>query len=115
MSIYASTFSLGDETEDGLGAPIVYQGSHILPSDEDLRDGRLDLAAIPGHIARPGRPALHDGAECDEPYHPWLRLSVDWRWGSEYAQSDVVIDRRQAEALRDYLTSWLDHTTPPTH
>jgi hypothetical protein len=108
VSIYASTFSLEDEAEDGLGAPIIYQGSHILPANSDRRDGRLDLAAIPGHIDRPDRPALHDGRESDEPYHPWLRVSLDSKRGSDFVQSDAVLDRGQVEALRDYLTGWLE-------
>ena len=119
MSIYATWLSLSDdeheescavyaETRPGSGifefsgepcdcglpgAPIVYQGSHVLPSDDDARGGTVDVAAIPDFIVRDGR----DDAQGD-----WLRLSV-------YAEDDaVVLTRSHVERLRDTLTKWLD-------
>jgi hypothetical protein len=122
MSIYASTFELSDDQDapgepNGL-APIVYQGSHILPSNQDPRAGRLDLAAIPGHIERTGRPALHDGETEDWPYHPWLRMgaeSTDPELPDKQRRYvDFLLDREQVDALHTYLGQWLRRTSPTT-
>lgn len=78
-------------------APIAYQGSHVLPSDDDPRGGTVDVAAIPDFITRDGR----DDAR-GEGLKDWLRLSV-------YADGDaVVLTRRHVRLLRDTLTEWLD-------
>jgi hypothetical protein len=88
----------GEPCDCGLpGAPIVYQGSHVLPSDDDARGGSVDVAAIPSFIVRDGR----DDAQ-GEGLKDWLRLSVD-------ADGDaVVLTRRHVRLLRDTLTEWLD-------
>jgi hypothetical protein len=87
--------------------PLVYQGSHVLPSDDDPRGGDVDLSIIPGFIERsPDRPPLSDW---DQPYHPWLRLSV-----TDHAEDGrmvtVVLDRWQVERMRDGLNFWLENT-----
>jgi hypothetical protein len=136
MSIYGTTLSLGDdEHEEGCAiwvevepgcfehsgkpcdcgiprAPIVYEGSHVLPSDDDRRGGGLDVAEIPDHIEREGR----------EPPFDYLRLSVRnlpsrelWK-GSPYVSAGdatVVLDRPLVKELRDTLTAWLNRELDP--
>jgi len=98
---------------DHLDAPIVYEGSHILPSNEDRRGGSVEVAAIPNHIERHDRPELPDGALKD-----WLRLGVTSKDGSEQREDGrpyqeggdamVILHRRHVERLRDCLTNWLE-------
>jgi hypothetical protein len=64
-------------------APLVYQGSHILPSETDQRRGWVDLALIPSHITRDGR----DDKPVDERPWPYLRLGVN--------ESTVILTRRE--------------------
>jgi hypothetical protein len=94
MSIWASSFDLEDNP------PYAYQGSHVLPSDDDRRDDGeiLQLAEIPSHVTRDGR---DDQPDDGKPW-PWLRLSL-------YAE-DTVLTRDQAAALHAALGSWLDRT-----
>ena len=94
-----------------LDAPIVYEGSHVLPSDNDRRGGSVEVAAIPHHITRDGRDDASEGALKD-----WLRLSVDsldsikTYKDAPYVSggsATVVLTRNQVERLRDTLTAWL--------
>lgn len=110
MSIYASYL---DFDGDDQPAPIIYRGSHILPSDTDPRGGLLMLGLIPSHINHGG----DDGPDDDAP-RPWLRLSVAARivtdldarpWelvGTAPRMQDVVLDATQVRELRDALTAW---------
>lgn len=120
MSIYMSTFGLGyehkprcakmrrlskgvyeesfSETCTCGSSPIEYQGSHILPSGRDKRQGSFGLGAIPPHITRNGR----DDAPDDGKLKPWLRVSLDGVKGRT-----CILDRKQVEELRDYLSRWL--------
>jgi hypothetical protein len=131
VSIYASWSGLDCEHEDGCAfwvevsdglfergseadctcglprAPLIYQGSHVLPSADDPKGGYVEIASIPDHITRPGR---DDGGEGPK---DWLRLSV----GSvplpgeepREAESDsLVLTRKQVEIVRDEMTEWLD-------
>lgn len=102
MSIYATTlfFEDGWEDDDFPRTPFVYQGSHILPSAEDPRGGYIELACVPDHISRSGR---DDGVEGD--LKDWLRVTL---FGEGECKDTVVLDRSQVEALRDYLTGWID-------
>lgn len=84
MSIFA-TFLDFDGAEGP--APIVYRGSHILPSDDDERGGMVMLALIPSFINRTG----DDGPEDEAPL-PWLRLS------GRVQQELVALARRSAAA-----------------
>jgi hypothetical protein len=136
MSIFATWLSLGeDEHEEGCAiwvevepgcfefsgkpcdcgtprSPLVYEGSHVLPSDEDRRGGGIDVAGIPDFIERDGR----DDAQ-GEGLRDWLRLSVHAhpskeRWeGKPYVaggDATVVLTRPLVEELRDTLTAWLE-------
>lgn len=78
--------------------PYVYQGSHILPADDDPRDGSVQLAEVPSHITRDGR---DDQPEDGVPW-PWVRLSVD--------QADVVLNRGQVRELWESMGAWLEQT-----
>lgn len=91
-------------------APIIYEGSHVLPSDDDRRGGWLEVGAIPGFITRDGR---DDGNGLWD----WLRIgigalpSLEQYQGKPYmaaGQATVVLTRRQVQQLRDTLTSWLE-------
>ena len=125
MSIWSTIFALdGDDHADGCAvivplspgvttldrtrpctcgqpdAPIRYQGSHVLPAEQDPRGGTVDLAAIPPWITHDAR----DDAPDDGQPWPWLRLSV---W-----QEDAVLDEQQASRLRAALTEWLNNRRP---
>ena len=78
--------------------PLIYQGSHVLPSDADARGGNVDLSSISGHIRREGRePPPND----DQPY-PYLRVGVN--------QARVVLTRDQAALMHRSLGKWLRAT-----
>lgn len=142
MSIYATSFMIHDERldaaeleeagighaildEDGvvedldtlppddLDAPIVYEGSHVLPSDDDRRGGCVDLAVIPPHIERGG---CDDAPREDGRVFPWLRLGVSAEpseleyEGKPYTPGGhvtVILTRSQVTRLRDSLDDWL--------
>lgn len=140
MSIYATWLHLDEshteecaiwvESEPGYFAPIgkpcdcgipmcplVYEGSHILPADDDRRGGSVDVAVIPDFITRDGR----DDAQ-GEGLKDWLRLSVGalpselehngkpYQEGGDVA---VVLTRPQVQAMRDTLTAWLERKETP--
>ncbi|HJS83719.1 MAG TPA: hypothetical protein VJ742_12895 [Nitrososphaera sp.] len=89
MSIYGTWFMLDDMNEE-LGHPWVYEGSHVLPTENSPRGGWIEVGAIPDHIEREG----------ESPPHDWLRLGVN--------NETIVLNRGQVEGLRETLTSWLD-------
>ena len=102
MSIYASLPGVtGDEP---CGPPWIYQGSHVLPAEDDPRGGEIGLALIPSHITRDGR---DDSPEDGAPW-PWLRLSLDGL--PPEADHAVVLNREQAGHLIDQLTAWYEQT-----
>lgn len=103
MSIYASLPGIDDEAP--CGPPWIYQGSHILPADDNPRGGSVGLALIPSHITRNGR---DDQPEDGTPW-PWLRLSID------VADDDpaVLLNPAQARYLAGLLTDWADDDTDP--
>jgi hypothetical protein len=86
------------------GSPIAYQGSNVLPSDGDKRDGLLGLAAIPSHITRDGRDDKPEGGA----WYPWLRVGL-----SAGRNNTILLTSEQVRELRDALDLWLDHI-PPT-
>jgi hypothetical protein len=103
LSIYASIEGVADLGDDEtIGAPWTYQGSHILPDEDDPRGGGIDLAMIPSHITRDGR---DDQPEDGRPW-PWLRLSVD----TEDHYAEVIINPAQARHLAERLVAWADTT-----
>lgn len=136
MSIYGTVLSLADdEHEDGCAiwvevepgcfehsgkpcscgiprAPIVYEGSHVLPADTDRRGGEVQVATIPDFITRDGRDDAPEGTLKD-----WLRLSVRSKpsktrhEGRVYVpggSADVVLNRAHVTELRDTLSAWLE-------
>lgn len=88
-------------------APIIYQGSHVSPAADHPRGGSIDIAAIPNHC----HPDVRGTAGEDGPPVEYLRLSVDEDettfQGGQPGQATVVLDRAQAEQIRDTLTAWL--------
>lgn len=92
MSVWGTILDL-ENGEDG--PPYAYQGSHILPSEEDLRDGTVQLAEVPSHITRDGR---DDQPEDGAPW-PWMRLSVN--------QADAVLHARQVREVYESMGAWL--------
>lgn len=94
--------------------PIVYEGSHILPSDGDRRGGGIEVGGIPDHITREGRDDAPEGSLKD-----WLRIgiwadaSTEQYKGKPYVaagDATVVLPRSLVEELRDTLTAWLDRS-----
>lgn len=92
MSVWGTIFDLEDNP------PYAYQGSHVLPSEADARDGVVQLAEIPSHITRDGR----DDQPADGALWPWLRLSVN--------QEDAVLDRAQVQGMWESMGAWLEQT-----
>lgn len=102
MSIYASIPGIDDNAP--CGPPWCYQGSHVLPDEDDQRGGTVGLALIPSHITRDGR----DDQPTDGTPWPWLRLSVDVR----AIDPAVVLNPAQARHLAQQLTDWADSAEP---
>jgi hypothetical protein len=109
-------FEMGDPENCTCGlprAPLIYQGSHVLPSDEDPKGGSVEIASIGDHITRDGRDDAKEGEPKD-----WLRLGVSNEAsqetnedGSPYIKAGdatVVLTRPHVEILRDELTAWLE-------
>jgi len=84
-----------------LCGPIVYQGSHILPSDEDRRGGSFGFGEIAGFITRDGR---DDGPEDEDQPWPYLRVTMHTEDIDE--PQDVVLDGPLIESLTDYLVAF---------
>lgn len=78
-------------------APLVYRGSHVLPSDNDERGGWVDIASIPYHITRDGR---DDRDESEGPW-PYLRFGVN--------TETVVLTPRHVATIHAELGGWLSH------
>ncbi|HEY7821963.1 MAG TPA: hypothetical protein VIG24_03975 [Acidimicrobiia bacterium] len=88
MSIYGTTFMLDRESDHG--APYVYVGSHRTANPK-FRGGAFDIAEVVPWCS----------------LEPYLRLSMneaEQRWTA----ADILIDVKQAEALRDYLTGFIE-------
>jgi hypothetical protein len=101
VSIYASIEGIGDHGDpEHLGAPWVYQGSHIVPREDGPRAGAVGLAVIPSHITADARDNSPEGG----PPWPWLRLNLD------VAGDDptVLLDPGQARFLAAQLVHWAD-------
>ena len=111
MSIYYSYWDLGSEhgpkckrvrkmrggfTQDDNkpctcgSCPIEFMGSHILPTENDRRNGILGISAIPDHITNPKADNF--------PWKPYLRVHIN--------DATVVITRVQAAKFIEALTHW---------
>jgi hypothetical protein len=101
VSVYGSFGTLdGDEPDEP--APIVYQGSHVLPSKDDPRGGHFDLGLINGWITSQGRPGPAD----EEALWPYLRVGAG---DVEGGRVELVLDVGQVERLHTDLGWWLAH------
>jgi hypothetical protein len=101
VSVYGS-FCTFDVDEPDRRAPMLYRGSHVLPSMDDTRGGSFDLGLIPGHITRDG----HDDGDEDGAVWPFLRVGMR---GSEEEPDTLVFDVEQVEQLHADLGWWLAH------
>lgn len=118
---------LNDLPEEMLDAPIVYQGSHVLPDYKDRRGGSVEVASIPNHITRDDHPYGKEGQP-----KPFMRLGVhsedsDTR-GYDYegkgkdfkmiknpnkpyvegGSATVILTKEQVLRLRDTFNEWLE-------
>ena len=104
--IDAAVIRDGVPSFDDLDAPIIYQGSHVIPAESDPRGGSVDLSAIPGHVRfwreNPDAP-IED--EPEGKVEPYLRLGVQDHQGN---RAVVILTARQAARLKGTLTDWLD-------
>lgn len=105
MSVWASTWGASDLDGDDVRAPIRYADSTVLPADDDTRGGVVEVSEIPGHIERPGRPAVD--VDFGSRVHPWLRMGVMAR---EQDYVVLVLDHQQVTSLHAYLGSWLQRS-----
>ena len=84
-------------------APLVYRGSHVLPSSSDERGGHVDLALIPAHVRywreNPNAPIE---TEPDFPPEPYLRFGVN--------EGTVILERHHVEQIVSELSWWLNAT-----
>jgi len=85
-------------------SPILYQGSHVFPSNKDKRGGDIGFAAIPRHITRNRK---NNGPE-NGIWHPWLRFHI---YGG--VEDSVILTRAQVVKLRDALNIWIERSILP--
>jgi hypothetical protein len=136
MSIWATTLNIEDERQwiadleargieagvlregepefDDLDAPIIYQGSHVLPELDDPRGGSLDLAHIPPHVRywRENPDADPESEPWGAPVDPFLRISVEEHSDTPRrypGQATVILTLRQATRLRNELSEFIDY------
>jgi len=79
-------------------APMVYMGSHVLPSPSDTRGGWVDIASIAGFITRDGRDGGGEHLDYDTPW-PYLRFGVN--------EATVVLTEENVRQIADTLNEWL--------
>lgn len=93
----------------GSPPPLVYQGSHVVPSQDGPRGGSVSFCAIPNFC----HPSVR-GTDADTgPPVDYARLWVTedpatYGHGEHGNGAVVVLDRKQVERLRDTLTLWLE-------
>jgi hypothetical protein len=93
------TYGLDDSQPCTCGrpdTPLVYKGSHVLPSATDERGGWVDIACIAGFITRDGRD--ESAGDYDSPW-PYLRFGVN--------EQTVVLTERNVRQIADTLNEWL--------
>jgi hypothetical protein len=104
MSIYATWLSFDDDSPfAGDRPPLKYQGSHVMPTEDDHRDGSVFLCAIPAFVPynRAGVEDYPDGVE--DQVLPWLRLSVN--------AETVLLDASQVREVHETLGQWLERSS----
>lgn len=95
MSIYVTILSFDADSDEGAVAPLVYRGSHILPSADSERGGWLELASIPSHCSADGQ-SLVD----------FMRFDVSPNEDGDPTVT-VLLDRSQVLLLNRSLADWL--------
>ncbi len=138
MSIFATWLTIEDEREwiadlqgqgikagvirdgaphfDDYDAPLIYEGSHVLPGEGAPRGGSVDVAAIPGHVRywREHPDAPTESEPGHGPPDPYLRLGVSAPESTDGGGGDatVLLTVRQVGRLRDTLTEWIESQKP---
>ena len=108
MSIYATLLALdGDDQQP----PIVYQGSHVNPSEDDPRGGVLLVCGIPDHCHPEARGRDDDSGRPVEFLRLFASEDEATYQGSEPGQATLVLDLAQVTELRDTLNWWIDSRT----
>lgn len=89
-------------------APIVYQGSNVLPSLDDRRGGWVDIALIPPHVRywreSPGAPVASEPDSWTSSPEPFLRFGVGELRGDH---GTVLLTVRNVIEVRDTLSAWI--------
>jgi len=104
---------LGDDSEAReIGSPYVYLGSHVRPTADLPRGGALEVGSVPNHCHPDAEWGVTDTD--DERWRvEFLRIGIHedpatYHHEDNHGDATVVLDRRQAQELRDCLTRWLD-------
>jgi len=104
----------GEPLPEDLDAPLVYQGSHVLPEADHPRGGSVDLAHVAAHVRfwreHPDAPPEQ---ELEFPHEPYLRLSVHEDPRTPYrsvGDATVLLTTGQARRLIAAVAEWLEHT-----
>lgn len=85
-------------------APLVYQGSHILPEPGEQRGGYVDIALISPHVRywreHPDSPSATEPDMDTHPPEPFLRLGVN--------EGTILLDVAGVRRVHDTLHDWLE-------
>lgn len=85
-------------------APLVYQGSHVLPEAGDKRGGDVDIALISAHVRywreHPDAPSASEPDSDTHPPEPFLRFGVN--------EGRVVLDVAGVQRVATTLNEWLE-------
>ena len=108
MGAYGTWLMLHDEDE--LGAPVRYDGSHVVPGESSARCGWLEVGVVPNHVLARRAGVTGEAPEDLAAFKaPFLRLGVGATGLLEEGpQATVVLDQAQVRALADALTAWLE-------
>lgn len=91
-----------------VGAPYVYEGSHIVVGPDSPRGGAVQWAVPASHIPTASEPREHYADDCDDGSvrHSYLRLGIVDAHTDTTA--DVVLDRGQVALLVHEWSRWLE-------
>lgn len=90
-----------------VGAPYIYEGSHIIIGPDSPRGGAVHWAAPASHIPTASEPRDSDHEDRWPAQHSYIRLGIHTHAGDT---ADVVLDRRQVAHLTAQWTRWLNGT-----
>jgi hypothetical protein len=110
LGVKAGVIRDGDPRPEDLDAPLVYQGSHVLPGPDSPHGGSVGLACIPAHVRFwRDHPDAPTGDEPAGGCEPWLRLSVDEHPDADgnRGSATVLLTVEQAGRLATALAEWI--------